>query len=295
MNLTEKAMLVKFTRTAFSAKKFDKKVTQEVDDAHGSHDAGRYNKALIAKSALESGQKASNEARTFVYEQTLPWSDEGYRILTAANYLPFTQSMRAKIASIEKADQEFISRYPEYIEEAKVRLNSLFNPLDYPDTSKIGKYFSVSIQFSPLPTSQDFRVNLSSEDIEAIQRDIELRVKDATQEAVKDLWNRLYENVSHMVEKLSEPEAIFRDTLINNIKDLCELLPRLNLTDDPDLNRMGKEIKDRLTNFSPEELRPNATKDNLEKKDREMNRRQTAQEAKKILDEMSAYFTPATN
>ena len=291
MNLTERAMLVKFSRTAYAARKYDKKVTAEVEAAHGTKgEAGRYNKILIAKEALEKGQKAANEARTFLYTQTLPWTDEGYRILTAANYLPFTQEMRKKIAAIEAADREFIARYPEYKEEAKNRLNGLYDDLDYPETAKIEKFFSVSIQFSPLPDSKDFRVNLSDDEVTAIQKDIDLRVKDATQDAIKDLWKRLFDNVSHIAERLSDPEAIFRDSLIQNVKDLCELLPRLNLTNDPNLETMRIEVLNRLAAHDPDDLRPKDNDTPTLKAAKTATRRQTADEAAKILKDMEAYF-----
>jgi len=42
-----------------------------------------------------------------------------------------------------------------------------------------------------------------------------------------DLWSRLRDVVSHMVDRLNEPESRFHATLVTNIFDLVELLPRL--------------------------------------------------------------------
>jgi hypothetical protein len=39
--------------------------------------------------------------------------------------------------------------------------------------------------------------------------------------------------VSHMVDRLNEPESRFHATLVTNVFDLVELLPRLNVNGDP--------------------------------------------------------------
>jgi hypothetical protein len=53
---------------------------------------------------------------------------------------------------------------------------------------------------------------------------------------------------THMVDKLNEPESRFHASLVTNVFDLVDLLPRLNVNDDEELNRFAAEIKDRLCN-----------------------------------------------
>jgi hypothetical protein len=295
ITLKEKALLVKFSRCSYSARKYDKKVSGEVEAKYNARDAGRYNKVLIAKEALEKGQKAANEARTYVYTQTLPWSDEGWRILTSANYLPFVQEMGKKIRAIEETDREFIDRYPDFKEEAKTRLNGLYNELDYPPVDEIARKFSCSLEFQPIPESPDFRLpdDMTQEQIDGIGKDLDERVKAATTAAIKDLWQRLYDVTSHAAERLSSPDAIFRDSLIQNITDLCELLPRLNLTNDPNLETMRVEVLQKLTAYSPEQLRPDKKDNPGTRAAKETNRKRTAEEARKILKDFEGYFTPS--
>ncbi len=287
------ALLVKFSTSQWAGERFDKKVTEEVDKLHQAKDAGRYNKKLLAKEALEKGKKARNDARTFVYIQTLPWTDEGWRVLTSANYMPFTQAIRSKIQAIKAADQEFFGKYLDYVNDAKARLNSLFNQKDYPALADLGEKFDVKVDFTPIPESSDIRTEgLDQADLDAIGADIDDRVRTATEGIVKDLWSRLFEPVKHMTEKLSDPKAIFRDSLINNLKDICDLLPRLNITNDKDLEKMSQTIRDSLTKYTPDDLRPKDTDKPQEKKAKEHTRKEAAAEAQKILDSFSAYFTP---
>ncbi len=73
-----------------------------------------------------------------------------------------------------------------------------------------------------------------------------------------EVWTRLHSVVSRAVEKLKEPNGIFRDSLIENISDLCGLLPRLNVTDCPDLERARIEIEKIAGSISPEVCRENS-------------------------------------
>lgn len=56
----------------------------------------------------------------------------------------------------------------------------------------------------------------------------------------------IIEVVGHMAEKLKEykvqPGKYFADSLVKNVRELAELLPAFNLTNDPKLTRLTKRI-----------------------------------------------------
>jgi hypothetical protein len=81
--IAEKAMLVAVHISVWTATKHDKDVSRKVADQHGAHEsAGRYNKKLLQQAAkLDALRTLAGQIRTHVYKITLPWSDEGYRIL----------------------------------------------------------------------------------------------------------------------------------------------------------------------------------------------------------------------
>lgn len=61
------------------------------------------------------------------------------------------------------------------------------------------------------------------------------------------------EVVAHMVDRLDEPESRFHGSLITNVLDLVEILPRLNVSGNQDLNRFAEQIRQRLCNHSAQE------------------------------------------
>ena len=282
-NLSDKAMLVKLSISKWSARKHDKKVSREVAASHGTaEDRGRYNKVLVAKEALQAIQKAESAARTYHYDNTLPWKDDGARILPSANYLPYTQEMRELKAEFDCQVTEFLANYPSLLSQARYDLNGLFNEADYPDGFKIQKKFSFDMEIDPMPTAADFRVNLQSDEVGRIRDEIEVRLNRAQDDAMRDLFTRVYDVVRHMADKLGTPDAIFRDSLVTNVQDLVDLLPRLNLTGDPKLDALRDEVADKLLGYGAEDLRRN-----------QFARKETAQAAQDILAAMAGYTAAA--
>ena len=281
--ITQKAMLVSLHISCWGARKHDKKVSREVNDQYGtSQEAGRFNKVLATKDSLKEIQAAVGAARTFHLEQTLPWGERGERLLPSKNYSEYNRQMRVYKHDFERAVNEFVADFHSVIFTARQTLGGLFSRDDYPDASGIREKFEFRTVISPLPTAADFRVQLGQEEIAAIQLDLEKRIAESQAAATRDLWQRLYEVVGHMVERLSDPEAIFRDTLVGNIVRLTELLPRLNLHDDPALEAMRRQIEASLCQCTPTQLRC----------DKDI-RRQVATDAQSVLDAMGSYMMEA--
>lgn len=277
--LHEKAMLASLNISQWSARRHDKNVTAKVASDYGTSDkAGRFNKCLIDPDALKPIQQKATEARTYYYSNTLPWNDDGQRILTAAHYLEFMGKLDDLNREFRKLVTEFSDDYPQLVQQARLMLNGMFRPEDYPDMEAIKGKFSFAVNINPLPMAEDFRVTLNDEERERIQEDIKARTENAIADAMKDLYRRLAECLNHMVDKLGDPKAIFRDTLTGNLADLVNLLPKLNLTSDPQLETIRREIETRLLDFEPETLRKAP-----------MVRKQVAQDAAAILDMMKGY------
>jgi hypothetical protein len=72
---------------------------------------------------------------------------------------------------------------------------------------------------------------------------------------MRDPYERLYEHISRMVKRLSDPKGVFRDTLITGLADLCAILPGLNLTQDPQLEELRKRAESMIVHVDPQELR----------------------------------------
>lgn len=278
--LKDDAMIVRLSISQWTARKFDKTATAKVAaDYSVASTAGRYNKVLIAKEAIQNITQAASAARTFHYINTLPWDDGGGRILPAANFLTYSKEMRKLKEQFEKAIRDFIGNYDAYRTEASKALGKMFDPADYPGTQEIATKFRFGTDIEPVPSSDDFRVALQTSDAAKIKKEIETRITERVAEATRDLYMRLNDVLSKFAEKLADKDAVFRDSLVENIVDLVNLLPKLNISNDSKLDNLCKETKKKLCAMEPESLRKDAKV-----------RSTAAKDAQAILDKMSAYM-----
>jgi hypothetical protein len=276
--ITERAMLAAVHIRLWTASKHDKRVSQDVAQQHGAQsNVGRYHKHLLQGAAkLDAIQTLGGQVRQHFYKVTLPWSDEGYRILPAHLYFDLASRMRAFETDFARAVDAFVEAYPVYIERMRPALNSLFRDEDYPDPDTIRSKFSLKLEVIPIPSGDDFRVALSEEQRARIAQEIDQNVRTSLARGTRDLWTRLREVVAHMMERLSDPKARLHASVVDNVIELVELLPRLNVVDDAQLLTFTEEVRGRLCNHSSRELRES---DQL--------RSQTAREAAEIAERIS--------
>jgi hypothetical protein len=291
MDITTKAMLVSLTIKAWSGAKIDKRVGQDVAAREGAdNDAGHYSKKLVAKDALADIKAISSKARAKHYEYTLPWSQDGGRILPSAVYAKHAAEMRQHEDDFELAVKAFMADYKGQILLAQRRLGSMFVEADYPDPQDIESKFAWEINVMPIPSGNDFRVSLSQDMTNAIRQDIEAKTGKAVQDATRSLFERVSKTISHMAESLEEYGEViengkvkkinpFRDSVVGNIQELVELLPVLNITGDSALTNITENIKKSLLNASAKDLREDPAL-----------RREVAKDARKVLEDMEGYI-----
>jgi hypothetical protein len=278
-----RALLVWLQISTWSARKYDRSVSNKVNrDAGATDDAGRYNKLLLPGDATSYKTLVTllGSLRAWHYTETLAWSDEGNRLLTTANFMRYADTLRTKITEIDRATEDFVSDYPALRTAAAMKLKGLYKPEDYPDVSDIRGKFGVKVSYNPVPIAEDVRVNLAADQIAMIEASINANNTSSVQTAMRDAWERLHTVVNTAAVKLADPSAIFRDSLIGNVSELCDVLKRLNVTDDPDLERMRQTVASQIATMSPDTLRSS-----------KVARQQTADKAKQILDSMSAFYS----
>lgn len=275
--LDEKAMLVKASISQWSARRHDKEATKTVEDKYNAVGVGRFNKVLMESAILKAINKKANEIRSFHYENTLPWNDEGWRIMPAKNFQYYSQKMRVHESEITSLFDAFSMSFNTLLNDAKLKLNGLFNPTDYPES--VRDHFDFKVSVKPLPVGDDFRVDLPEAERTRIRNEINSETAQGLKAGHADLYKRLYEGIKHMAEKLSDSKSVFRDSLVNNLCEFCEMIPRLDMMDDPELEKIRREAEEKLCQFPAQTLR-----------DKKIIRQDVANDAKTILDAMGALY-----
>jgi hypothetical protein len=275
--LSNRAMLVNLKISQWTARKLDRKASQSVETAFSTHGrVGNYTKDLLPTAKeLDNIQRLAGNIRAFFYRNTLPWFSDGSRILSSKNYLDFINEFRKKRTEFDQAVSDFIQAYPNLRDAAKNSLGHLFIDGEYPVCSELKHTFSCEVSFMPMPDVQDFRTEI----LESEKQDFLNKMRDVENDAAKECWERLYEVVTKATDKLKNPNSVFRDSLIENITDMCQLLPKLNVTDDANLETMRQSIETVISSVSTLDVRKSVSV-----------RHETAKRLDEITDKMSAFM-----
>ena len=258
MSLTNKALLVSLNISVWTARKLSKSESEEVIRRHGAVDgAARVNVALLPGSeSLRDIQLLAGTIRTDYYQLTLPWMNE-MQIIKADGYLGFTQVMANHKQKFQSLVTRFLNDYPALRQEAQAKLNGLYSTDDYPRLDVVASRFNCEVAFFPVPDANDWRVELSDTETEFLRKQIEDKVMEHQGRAMREAWDRIHAVVSKARERLADPKNVFRDSLVENARELCRILPSLNIADDPRLEQMRNEVERNLCDYDPDDLRKN--------------------------------------
>ena len=266
-NLDTCAMLVEFNASVWTARKLDKGVTDEVvsNKNAGSKDSARVNKNLLAgRDELSNVVQFVGQIRQFVYDNTLPWSDSGLRMLPTVNFTNFCQKMADFEEDFTKLVQEFVQIYPTLITAQAMALGDMFKRDDYPTANEIMTKFAFRVNYMPMPSSGDFRVDVGNDAQQYLQEQLERVAQERVDNAMADIKRRLGEHLKRMSDRLTTDyvageakQRRFHDSLVDGALDLCDLTKALNVTGDKDLEEARRSLEQALLHKDANELRKN--------------------------------------
>lgn len=268
-------MLVELTIRQWTARKHDKRASSEVEQAHGANGAGRYNKQLIAKTALEAISKQASAIREFHYSYTLPWGNNGQRLLPAARFLEYRAELVKLRDDFNRRVNDFLNNYPDLVRVARNRLGTLYEPADYPDINDVRRAFGVEFQIFPVPTAGDFRVEVANEERAEITAQIEEVTRERQAQATKACYVRVHDVLQRMKQQCVPGKTRITDSLATDVRDLAGMLDDLNIGGDPELTRLGAQIRQDLL-VDADDLRASPT-----------TRKAVGDRAAEILDSLS--------
>lgn len=262
--LCRKATLVSVDISQWTARKLDKKVTQKVNAEHGaSEDAGRYNKLLIEAKRLQRINGLVSKARDLHYRLTKPWADQGLRILPNRLHAKFAEEFRVLKREFNEAVDEFCAGYPDFVAERRRALNGLFDANDYPSPDEIRSKFNLDTKTFPVPDSDDFRSDVLDKDmLDDIRREMDATNAKVLDGAMRDTVDEIAKVIGHMSEKLKaykNDNSFFTGSLVDNVRELADLLPAFNFADDPKFDAVAERIKRELCVEEAETLRKDDT------------------------------------
>lgn len=260
--------LVRLQTRRWHAKIKDRKASQDAARASGADEkAFESRKRLLvgADELLLDVHSIIDAARTQHYEMTSPWSvagvndtarRSGARMLPNTLFFEYTQMMAEHKASMLTSVAAFEVEYPTLMHRAQQKLGSSFDPTEYPLPCEIRSHFDLAFDFMPIPAGSSFK-GLPQQQLDALARKLNESTLQMAENAMQDMWTKLYTAVSKMAERLSDPEKKFHYTLVDNIREAVQYVGHLNVLDDKRVEEVRTLVQQHLCNETVEVLRDN--------------------------------------
>jgi hypothetical protein len=248
--------------SVWTGRKQDKAASAAAATAHGA-DKRLLNtsKSLLGDCAeLDAVRKFAANARNFVYSSTTAWGDLGQRFLPMATFPKFHGEITGLQVEFDRLVEEFLSVYEFARAQAQAKLGALFNADEYPDVNVLRSKFKFVIAYPPVPEANIFS-NIQDEAEKYLASEYAKHYTERIENTLKEVWDRVYDALKHMSERLdyqggdTKDKKIFRDSMLENIRELAAMLPAFNVTGDPRLSRLHMELDQALIGVTPDALR----------------------------------------
>ena len=250
MSISSSALLVELNISVWPASKLDREITDKVNtDASAVRGASQTKKNLFAGTSLRKDiSDFAARVRLYHNKHTLPWADKGERMLPTKLFMDYKQTMNGFEQTFNMMCNNFFIEYPRLVAEAPTNLGTMYKAEDYPDLTDVRLKFGFKRTVKPVPEAGDFRLDIPAYDLEEMRSEFTKQHDTKLAEAMREPWERLHKMLVGMSEKLTDIEGDdskkrYHDTLISNPIELCGLLTKLNVTNDPKLEEARRQLE----------------------------------------------------
>ena len=264
MSISSSALLVELNISVWPASKLDREVTDKVNtDASAVKGASQTKKNLFAGTSLRKDiSDFAARIRLYHNKHTLPWADKGERMLPTALFMDYKQTINGFEQTFNMMCQNFFIEYPRLVVEAPTNLGSMYKAEDYPELTDVKLKFGFRRAVKPVPEAGDFRLDIPAYDLEEMREEFLKQQNNKLAEAMREPWDRLHEMLVGISDKLTDVEGDskkrYHDTLISNPIELCSLLTKLNVTNDPKLEEARRQLEMTMLGADIEDLKGHA-------------------------------------
>lgn len=256
MSIADAAVLVKLTIRQWDGFRKDKKISQFVDSEFQTNgEAGNYNTRLVDKATLKPVSKITSKTRVEHNKLTFPWCHDGLSVLPNKMYFKYGEMFRMYKDLFEQNVDNLCDQFPVIMANQQNRLGNLFDESLYPSVRELREKYSMTFNIFPIPQDSHFLIDLEEEEMTKVKNTMQEEIGLAQQAALETLYGRVHKVVQHMQARLADPNNFFKNSLVTNIEELVASLPALNMFDDPLIDKVHQELRTKLVNIDPNDLR----------------------------------------
>jgi hypothetical protein len=263
--------------------------------ANADHaDADRFNVyvKLISKDAYLKPQQILSEARRFIdFPKGIKWDNNGNSAIKNVELDGVRQDLETLRQKFFAAVDELCAELPALEAKARHDLNGAFDRLGWPTEQEVRDRYKFEVKLGIAPSVNDIRcqgvsAQAKEQIIAAVREEQTTKLNDLHKQVVGALEGALSRVVNNLTEFSEGKIKRFEDTLVTNLAELVEALPRLNIAGDRAVDQTITRSRQLLTGLHAA-LQANTLRDKKTEAGPEV-RKKIATEAKDILSKLKA-------
>lgn len=237
----------------------DKTVTGQVATTYQTESSSvGVSKRLFDNATLKPLRAIRSRVAKFVKEKTLPWDDNGGRLLPASNLTEFQVVIGECREALNEQVEKVIQNYQEIITEAKSRLGQMFDETEFPTVEQLREKYGIETNFEPMPKVDGFRLTGLNGENDKLKKEMTKSLTTKINNAHADIFDRLLSVMRHLSEKLTEPESVFRDSSVVAVFEEIRNARDLNFTNDTNLTDLCDRLEILLVSCNVATMTPTA-------------------------------------
>jgi hypothetical protein len=236
-------------------------------------------KSLIDSPALKDLQRLSREIYQWHIKNTVPWGDLGQRLKDNAGLIDYRNTMNKFEIQFEALAKKVVYEYPACCARAQNRLGDLYDPALFPSVEELRRKMRLRVTYEPIADPSNFIVQIGDQAAEEMKKQYN-EVLSSRMEGISNyIYEKLREPLTNLVKRIDydrmDTPTGFRNTIVDNVMQIVELMGSCNFNADPKIDRLRRELRDALRGVTPDALREDSAL-----------RQHTKQEVQKIIDQL---------
>lgn len=283
MSLATETLVISLQVGTWTGQRLDRDASEDLTaQKNADTDAARVNKHLIPKELLAPIKAAEINLRRHLTRVTSPWKDNGERLLSRKLWHRFIDEHDQLRTVFQKAVDKFIDQdYPGVKDQAEFRMGAMHKPEDYPPAETLRRRFYVTLEIDAVTEASDWRCQIEGAAAERLKAEVKAASERRIRVAMQDTWKRLMDQLEGLHTRLTaEGKGSLREAYVTTMMSVVEMLPDMNILNDPALNAMVDRVKAMLQGVSIEDMRHDP-----------LVKQSISAEAQEIMDNMKGFMS----
>jgi hypothetical protein len=222
-------------------------LNRETAAAHGANDRDISTQVKwLADHHQKELNSTSSRLRSGFNARTLPWEDGGYRVVPADRYQALCDFVAEAGGAFAEAAESIVGNWDAVIQEARTRLNGLFDKLDIPTAERFLNSIRYDMKSDVVVAPADMRIaGIAEATLERIRAQAEADYADRAAAGVDSLLASLTKFLTDLVARTDKDkqEGVRYGGWASRVKKAVGEMKHLNIVGDERLDALIKRVE----------------------------------------------------